>query len=225
MKVVILQPGYLPWLGFFDQMNWADIFVIYDDVQYTKRDWRSRNRIKTPDGIQWLTVPVYTKQRRTQLINEVKINFDSDWQRSHVHAIKYNYSKAAYFEKYFPALEKILTTKYEYLIDLNMAVILYLQDVLRINADILRSNDLRVNGKGTERLVNICLKIGATEYLTGDAANQYLDTKAFIESGIKVAFHNYKHPIYPQLWNAFIPYLSVIDLLFNCGPRSLDYIT
>ena len=225
MKCVILQPGYLPWLGFFDQMNWADTFVIYDDVQYTKRDWRSRNRIKTQTGTQWLSVAVLSKNKRHQLINEAKIAYDKKWNHKHIESITMAYSSAKYFEKYFPSIKEILQKMHEYLVDLNMDLIKYLKDAIGIQTDIVYSSKLKAEGKNTERLVNICAELGAKEYLTGDAARDYLDEGLFERNGIKLKYHNYKYPLYPQLHGEFIPYLSVIDLLFNCGPESFDYIT
>ena len=225
MKCVILQPGYLPWLGFFDQMARADVFVVYDDVQYTKRDWRSRNRIKTADGIRWLTVPVLSKGRRHQMIHEAKINTERDWIHKHLASIKMDYAHATYFRSYFLSLKNILGDDHTSLLNLNMNLITCLKEALGLQTDLVFSSELHVKGKGTERLVRICRELGADEYLTGDAAADYLDEELFRRNQIKVEYHCYEHPIYPQLHGEFVPYLSVIDLLFNCGPDSLDVVT
>jgi hypothetical protein len=222
---VILQPGYLPWIGFFDQMNSADVFVIYDDVQYTKHDWRSRNKIKTEAGIKWLSVPVLTKGRHGQLINEAEIKDRRLWQRKHVGSMQYAYSKAPYFKDHFPALKAILQNGHKLLMDLNMDLIRYIKNALNISSRIVYSSELKIDGEKTERLVEICKALGTNSYLTGDAAVNYLDIEQFKKNGIAVEFHQYSHPEYPQLHGEFIPYLSIIDLLFNCGPKSKDYLS
>lgn len=224
-KAAILQPSYLPWIGFFDQMNSADVFVIYDDVQYTKHDWRSRNKIKTEAGVKWLSVPVLTKGRIGQLINEAEINNRSPWRRKHIGSMQFAYSKAPYFNDHFPALISILKTGHELLIDLNIDLIRYINYALNLSCRIVYASELKIEGEKTERLVEICKALGANSYLTGDAAAEYLDIEKFERNDIAVEFHHYSHPVYPQQYGEFIPYLSVIDLIFNCGPESLDYIT
>ncbi|MBW2340006.1 MAG: WbqC family protein [Deltaproteobacteria bacterium] len=206
-------------------MDWADIFVIYDDVQYTKRDWRSRNRIKTQSGPLWLSVPVLSKDRRGQLISEAMIVYDTAWNLKHAESISAAYARARYFQDYFPSIKEILGKNHKYLIDLNMELIVCFKDVLNIKANIVYSSALKVDGNSTERLVNICVELGAREYLSGDAGRNYIEEDQFMERGIKVKYHNYKHPEYPQLFGGFVPHLSVVDLLFNCGPESLDYLT
>ena len=223
MRLVVLQPGYLPWLGFFDQMHWADTLVIYDDVQYTKNDWRNRNRIKGTNGPQWLTVPVHF--HLGNLIKDVALPEDKRWVKSHVKSLQFAYAKAKYFDDYFLPIKELIEAPHERLIDLDMALIMYLKGTLGIDAQILYSSRMQVQGSKSQRLINICRECGATQYLTGDAARDYLDVKLFEDNGIEVRYHHYKHPEYPQLHGEFIPYLSVIDLLFNCGPESLDYIT
>jgi len=223
MKLVILQPGYLPWLGFFDQMNWADIFVIYDDVQYTKNDWRNRNQIKTANGITWLTVPI--QSHLGQLIKDVRLPEKSTWAKNHVKSIQYSYAKSKYFNQYFPKIKDIIETKYKYLAQLDMALILYLNQVLGIQTKIIYSSSINAKGEKTKRLISICHELGATDYLTGDAAQNYLNISLFNKNNINVKYHNYKHPVYPQLWGDFVPYLSIIDLLFNCGPESLNILS
>ena len=225
MRVVILQPGYLPWLGFFDQMYKSNVFVIYDDVQYDKHGWRNRNRIKTAQGIQWLTVPVLTMGQDKPLVNEVLINNKVDWRRTHLRTIKQNYSRAPFFNKYFDIFEEIYSKEWEYLLDIDVTFIFAIMRELGLNTEIKFSSSLGIMGKDTGRLVDICLYLGASEYLTGDAAKDYLDESLLSQNDIKLEYHHYQHPVYNQLYGEFIPYLSVIDLLFNHGNESLDILT
>ena len=225
MKCVILQPGYLPWLGFFDQMHWADVFVIYDDVQYTKRDWRSRNRIKTAHGVQWLSVPVLSKSRRYQRIDEARIVTERNWVHKHLESIQNAYNPAPYFHRFYDDFRDILTKNHKYLLHLDMEFIEYVKDVLGIQARLVYSSSLKSSGSRTTRLIRICRELGADAYMTGDLAAQYLDTRSFEEQGISVYFHQYHHPVYAQLHGAFVPHLSIIDLLFNCGPESLAVLS
>lgn len=225
MTAVILQSGYLPWLGFFDQMYKSDVFVIYDDVQYDKHGWRNRNRIKTAQGVQWLTVPVLIKGQDKPLIKEVQINNKVDWRRTHLKSVKQSYSRAPFFDAYFGVLEEVYSKEWEYLIDLDMTLIFALMERLGLTMKIEFSSDLGMTGDATQRLVDICLYLGASHYLTGDAARDYLDESLFSQYNIKLEYHNYQHPLYNQLYGEFIPYLSVIDLLFNHGKDSLDILT
>jgi len=225
MRIAILQPGYLPWLGFFDQMRRCDRFVIYDDVQYTRRDWRSRNRIKTRDGAQWLTVPVVSRGRYHQLINETEIDYSQNWVRKHLGAIQASYAQATFFDKYYPGLAEIMNSSPRRLLDLDIAIIRLCADWLGIATELLFSSDLNVEGASSERLVNICRRLGANRYLTGDAARDYLDEALFAAAEVEVEYHGYEHPCYRQLHGEFIPYLSVIDLRFNNGPESLAILS
>jgi hypothetical protein len=225
MRVVILQPGYLPWLGFFDQMYKSDVFVIYDDVQYDKHGWRNRNRIKTAQGTQWLTVPILTKGKDRPLVKDVLINSKMEWRQTHLRSIKQNYSRAAFFDTYFEMFENIYAKEWKYLIDVDMAFIFALMEKLGLTRRIEFSSSLGISGDETQRLVDICLHFRATDYLTGDAAKDYLDEPLFSQNGIRLCYHDYQHPVYPQLYGEFIPYLSVVDLLFNHGGESLGLLT
>src|SRR3990170_4148201 len=194
MRIGILQPGYLPWLGFFEQMYKSDVFVIYDDVQYDKQGWRNRNRIKTANGVQWLTVPVLVKFEDNHLVNEIKIdNFEEA------------YSK-----------------EWEYLVDIDIYFILKLAECLGMgDKKIIKSSTLSVTGDRIERLVNICKLYNADIFYEGAAGKNYIDDSHFAKNGIKVEYQDYKHPVYNQLHGDFVPYLSVIDILFNNGDKSL----
>lgn len=225
MKIVILQPGYLPWLGFFDQLRRSDLFVIYDDVQYTKRDWRSRNRIKTQQGEHWLTVPVINSGRYKQLINEAEIDYSQNWTHKHLSTITSAYKNAPFFEKYYPKLAETLNAKPKYLLNLDIDIINLCASWLAIKTPLVLSSSLNVTGSSTERLVHICQKLNATHYLTGDAAQAYLDLSLFDQAAITVDYHGYQHPYYQQLYPPFIPYMSVIDLIFNHGDDSLSILS
>ncbi|MBI4851641.1 MAG: WbqC family protein [Acidobacteria bacterium] len=225
MRVVILQPGYLPWLGFFDQLRRADCFVIYDDVQYTRRDWRNRNRIKTKSGEIYLTVPIINRGRFHQLIKDAEIDYSQNWTYKHLTTISTSYKRAPFFENYYPALVSILSSKPKYLIDLNIQIIQTCANWLAIKTPIIFSSNLNASGSSTLRLVNICKELKADSYLTGDAASAYLDKTLFDKANIKLEYHGYKHPIYNQLYPPFLPYMSIIDLLFSQGDDSLAILS
>ena len=220
MKVAVLQPGYLPWLGFFDQMSRVDAFVLYDDVQYTRSDWRSRNRIKGPGGSVWLTVPVLKKGRLGQTILEARIDNRSGWQRKHRETLKIHYGKAPYFARYWPIFDEGYARIWEFLVDLDLFFIQRLRDALGLKTRLLRSSELGISGGPVERLVALCQRLGADHYLTGDAAAEYLDPAPFEAVGVTLEYQEYHHPTYPQMYGEFVPYLSAVDLLFNCGPDS-----
>ncbi|MBL8150702.1 MAG: WbqC family protein [Blastocatellia bacterium] len=225
MRIVILQPGYIPWLGFFDQLHRADIFVVYDDVQYTRRDWRSRNRIKAHSGEHWLSVPVKNHGKFDQLIKDAEIDYSQKWTRKHLGAISTYYKQAPFFEEYFPQLESLLNSSPKLLLELDLQLIKECAQWLGITTPLVLASTLNAEGRSSERLISICKKLAATDYLTGKAAQSYLDEKLFSEAGITVEYHEYAHPRYRQLHGEFIPYMSVIDLLFNHGLESLPILT
>src|SRR5689334_15158626 len=221
MRIVVLQPSYLPWLGYFDQMYKSDVFVVYDDVQYDKNSWRNRNRIKTPQGWQWLTVPVLLKGRNFPLIKEVEINNDLPWASKHLKSIVQNYRPAPFYDQVIGGLESILTDEWKVLIDLNMECISLLKRLLELETKICFVSELSIPKAGkTERLVEICRHLGADSFLEGDAGKSYIDESLFTNAGITLEYHHYQHPTYEQLHGDFIPYLSVIDVLFNHGKES-----
>ena len=225
MIIGILQPGYLPWLGFFEQMYKSDVFVIYDDVQYDKEGWRNRNRIKTANGMQWLTIPVNVKFEQHPLIYEVKIDNTSNWRKKHLSSINQNYSKARFFREYFSIFEEAYSKEWEYLIDINMNFTLKLAERLGMESKkVVRSSTLNIEGDRIGRLVKICKLFNADMFYEGISGKNYLDEKCFVDEGIRIEYQDYKHPIYHQLYGAFVPYLSVVDLLFNCGDESLSIL-
>jgi hypothetical protein len=216
--VAVLQPGYLPWIGFFDQMRRADVFVYYDDVQFDKHGWRNRNRIKGPDGPEWLTVPVlhHGKPR----ILDVAIDARAPWARRHIGTIRQYYGSAPFLERYLGDLEKLFARRWERLVDLDLAVAEQMAEWLGVDTQVERSSCLGIEGERSDRLLRICQRFDATRYLSGEAAKTYLDVALFERNGIEVIWQDFHHPTYPQLHGDFVPYLSAIDLLLNCGERS-----
>ncbi len=217
---VILQPSYIPWIGYFEQILKSDIFVFYDDVQYTKNDWRNRNKIKTPQGTAWLSIPVQFKLG--DKINEIKIT--SDWKEKHLKTIRNFYKKSIYFDEVYPIFEKELNKKHSSLSDLDIDIIKSLSNYLGLKAKFYKSSELNIGGDKNNRLINICKHFDTTHYLSGKAAQSYLDIDLFDSNNITVEYQNFIHKPYTQLYGEFIPYLSILDLLFNCGKASLKVI-
>lgn len=221
-RIGILQPGYLPWLGFFEQVYKSDLFIIYDDVQYDKESWRNRNRIKTAQGMQWLTVPVYVDFKSHPLITEIKIDHHTHWARKHLAAIEQNYAKAPFFHRYIPLFREVLEKKWEFLIDLDLYFIIKIMEILGLDTKkIVRSSTVQIEGDRISRLITLCQRFGATVFYEGAAGRNYIDDQIFAQAGITVEYQAYQHPVYTQLHGPFIPYLSIIDLIFNHGEKSL----
>jgi hypothetical protein len=216
---VILQPGYLPWLGFFDQMRRADVFVHYDDVQFDKHGWRNRNRVKGPSGgPHWLTVPVH--HRGWPRLQDVEIDNRGPWARKHVATLEHFYARAPFLDRYLPELAELLLRRWDRLVALDAAVTGLLATWLGLRPRVVRASELSVPGTRSERLLAICRHFGARRYLSGSAARTYLDTALFERHGIEVVWQDYVHPVYPQQHGAFVSHLSAVDLLFNCGDES-----
>lgn len=223
-KVAILQSNYIPWKGVFDLINQVDKFVFLEDVQFTKRDWRTRNKIKTPNGEIWLSIPV-KKAPRDAKIYEIKISQDIDWQKKHYETIKRNYSKAPFFNEYKWLLDEIyLTKKWISLSEFNIFTTKLISKVLNINTEFINSKDLNVFGVKDDRLIEICKKVNCNFYLSGPSAKNYIDNEKFFRENIKLAYIVYEYPQYKQLYGDFNHYVSVLDVIFNCGPNSPKYI-
>ncbi len=224
MKVAIHQPQYLPWLGYFDKIDQADCFVLLDDVQFKKNEWQNRNRIKTAAGWQWLTVPVL--HRFPQRICEVRINQTDPWSRKHLQALFSNYGSAPFFDLHRPFFEEIYGREWTLLVDLNVAAITYLAEALGIQTKLVLASSLPVPSEleATERLIAICQAVGADTYLSGVGGREYLDLTLFKEAGIGVLFQAFQTRAYPQRFGAFVPDLSIVDLLFNSNDHSLQII-
>jgi hypothetical protein len=226
-KVIgILQPGYIPWMGFFEQLLLSDVFVLYDDVQYDKHGWRNRNRLKGPNGPIWLTVPVITKKQKLPLLRDVRIDrTQSKWPQKHLGTMRQYYSKAPYFNQYFSILYDVLTNSWEFLLDLDVALISIIKEWLNIETDIILSSEIGCNDLDpNRRLIEIISNLGGNVFYEGSSGKNYLEIEEFEKAGIRVVFQDYAPVVYPQLFGDFEPYLSVLDLIFNCGPESRDYI-
>ncbi len=224
--VGILQPGYLPWLGFFEQMLRSDAFVIYDDVQYDKHGWRNRNRVKGPQGPVWLTVPVRTTGLSRPLNNQVEIDpTQGSWAKKHLGTLRQLYAKAPHWADYAPALEEVLSRPWRQLLELDLELIRLLAGWLGIQCPLVLSSSLDCHDQDpTARLVAILGRMEASVFYEGASGRNYLDAEQFAKAGIQLRFQDYTPAPYPQQYEGFTPYLSVLDLLFNCGPQSPSYL-
>lgn len=222
MKIAISQPAYLPWSGFFDLVDQVDQFVLLDDAQFVKQSWHQRNRIKSPTGLLWLTVPVVFRGLLGQPLCEVMIRDTEFWEK-HARAVEVNYGRARYFELYYPRLKEILQkcSVGGRLTHLSIELTRWLAKELNVTTPMVQSSALSVEGKRSARLVSVCKLLGATDYVSPRSAVYLLeDVQLFTEGEVKVWFQNYTHPIYEQRFPPFAPYASALDLLFNHGPES-----
>jgi hypothetical protein len=226
MKCVILQPSYVPWRGYFHQIWKADCFIFYDDVQYDTRGWRNRNRIKTPQGVKWLTIPVYHKGVRAEgtLIKDVRICPDTKWQDKHRRALEHSYSKTPFFSTYMPLLENFYKARWEFLSDLTIEMSMALASELGVRTRFLRSSTLQVEGSKTDRLLNLLKKVGATHYISGPSAKSYLEEERLWDEGISVEYMSYDYCEYTQLYPPYVAEVSVLDLLFMTGPAAMQFV-
>ena len=222
MKVCIQQPQYLPYIGFFHKLMHSDVCVILDDVEYSKNDLFNRNKIKTSQEWCWLTVPV--KANMKQLIKDVKINNSSNWKKKHSMAIQSNYQKAAFFNTYWDFFEKYYSKEWDTLTELNMESLKYLAKVLDIPIKFVMSSELNITTSKTQRLIDICKKVGADTYVSGTGAKDYMNDKLFEKENIKLLYQDFNHPVYNQQFGEFEKFMSIIDLLFNHGEESSNII-
>jgi hypothetical protein len=227
MTCAIIQPSYIPWRGFFHQIQKSDVFIFYDDVQYDKHGWRNRNRLKFPTGVQWLTIPVNAKGNVTEhiAINQVRVLWDRPWHRNHRQTIYFGYSKAPYYRKYAPLLDQFYCQKPEFLADFTVDTTITLARELGIEKTrFLRSSTLSATGAKSDRLLEIMVPLGVTHYISGPAARAYLELDKFAAAGITVEFMQYDYPEYQQLYGTFDPQVSILDLLMMTGPDAPRYI-
>ncbi len=223
--VAIVQSNYIPWRGYFDMIAAVDEFILFDDMQYTRRDWRNRNQIKTPQGVQWLTVPVLVKGKYHQSIRETELQ-GADWPVSHWKTLVQNYRRAPHFEEVASWLEPLyLGRSYTHLSPLNQTFLEAICAYLGIQTRITHSWDYVLQPGKTERLVGLCLQAGATRYISGPAARDYIEPQVFDEAGVTLSWFDYAgYPEYPQLWGDFAHGVSILDLLFNCGRDARRYM-
>lgn len=223
-KVAVIQSNYIPWKGYFDIIHDVDLFIFYDDVQYTKNDWRNRNKIKTTQGVRWLTIPVGSPEQR--LICEVELN-DIHWPRKHWTTIQQSYSKAPYFRQYRGFFENVYTqTTWTNLSELNQFLIKTISsEFLGIRTEFRDSREFCLAGEKGDRLLDLLQQAAATLYVSGPLAKDYLNEQRFVDAGIKLVYKDYSgYPPYPQTIPPFEHQVSVLDVLFNCGPEAPHYI-
>lgn len=220
MRVAIHQPQFLPWLGYLDKVDRADLFVLLDSVQFKKNEWQNRNRIRTAQGWQWVTVPVL--HHFGQRIAEVRINEKTGWRAKHLRALELHYARAAHREPVLRGLRALYDRPWDRLADLNIAVLRWLLGEFGITTPLRLSSEMNLPEEPTERLVAICRTVGATRYLAGAGSSAYMDFGKFEAAGIPVDMQEFRHPVYRQCYEPFVPGLSAIDLLLTCGGQSLQ---
>ena len=223
MRVGIIQSNYLPWRGYFDFIDDVDLFVVHDDVQFTKGDWRNRNRIKTPQGLRWLTVPVHHRHT-AQRICDTAIDYSHHWRRDHCNLIIANLAKAPYVDDVVSLLQPAFDAKHATISDLNVALLNSVCSYLCIQTPLRLSSELQVEGTKTDRLIALLTAVGATTYVSGPSAAAYLEEARFQDAGIRLEYKAYRYPDYPQLWGRFEGAVSVIDLIANCGRQARERI-
>jgi len=224
-RVAIVQSNYIPWKGYFDLINSVDEFILLDDVQYTRRDWRNRNRIKTAGGVIWLTIPVNVKGRYDQRIDETTVS-DPNWADAHWTTIRHNYAGARHFEEYAEAVQGAYRDIPSGLLsEVNSHMLTAICGLLGIRTPITHSTDYHAAGRKGDRLLNLCLEAGANEYLSGPTARSYLDETSFAQAGVATSFFSYDgYPEYEQLHPPFEHAVSILDLIFNAGHEAASYM-
>ena len=220
---MIRQPGYMPNIGFFKKIQSSDIFVYLDDAQFAKDRFDNRNKIRTDEGFRWITVPLKRPVYRKKL-NEIIISYENDWITEHIDLIFENYNKSDYFSSYWNSIKNIIEKKSKNLIDLNLDLINYFNSELEIITKTILSSELDITTKKSEKLFDICSKIGASHYISGISGHDYLDESIFANSKIDLIYENFVHPEYAQLHGKFIENMSIIDLLFNEGEKSKNIL-
>jgi hypothetical protein len=224
MIIAVHQPQYIPWLGYFHKIAQCDTFVILDNVQYKTREFQNRNRIRTEKGWMWLTVPVVTKDGCRLRMADVEIDNTMPWQRKHLGSLKTSYASSPYFKEYYAFFEQSFQRQWIKLADLNVHIIRFVLDNLSITTPIVFESELNVLTAKTQRIIDICKQLNADKYLSGIGAREYLEESLFPEQRITLYYQHFNHPEYKQCFEPFMPYMSIIDLLFNCGPKSRELL-
>lgn len=224
-RVCIHQPDFAPYLGFFHRLLFSDIFIYLDDAQFLRKGsgWHNRDKIKTPYGERWLTLSVQ-KGHMHQQINEVFLSKHGNWRERNLNLLIENYRRSPYFTEYYDRIEAIYQSGLRKMVDLNVTFLRFFYEVFDLRVSEVYSSDFSVPGHSNQKLINLIKAVGGTHYLSGVGAKAYLDEQMFAAEGIIVEWQQFEHPVYPQLHGAFIPYLSCIDVLFNCGPNSKDVL-
>jgi len=227
VKCVILQPSYIPWRGYFHQIQKADTFVFYDDVQYDDRGWRNRNRVKTEQGTRWLTIPVFSQgvQVTHTPIRDVRISWDRPWARKHRETIRHSYARAPHFARYAPLLDDFYSRRGDNLADFTIELTVALAWQLGLTRTrFLRSSALKVEGTKTNRLLALLAAVGADHYISGPSARAYIDEEKVAAAGVNLEYMTYDYPEYEQLYPPYDPHVSILDLLFMKGGEAGEYV-
>jgi hypothetical protein len=224
LSVGIIQPNFIPWRGYFDFIDRVDIFLFHDDLQYTKQDWRNRNKVRHLNGSTiWLTVPV--KANTQSLIMDVEIDYSSNWISKHLNILRENYGRSPYFDKYFPAFKEIVSSRHRLLSDLDIALCQQVCDWLDIQTPLKKASDFGLEGVKDEKIIGLVQAVGGTRYLSGPAAKAYIQPDLWKEANLELEYIEYpSYPAYPQISEPFDPAVSVLDLLFMAGPDAPRYI-
>jgi hypothetical protein len=227
VNVEILQPSYIPWRGYFDQIRRADLFIFYDDVQYDKHGWRNRNQIKTAQGKRWLTIPVHSKGVTEGIpIKDVRIDWSKPWAKDHLKTLTLAYKKAPHFASFAPWLASIYERRDEFLADFTIQLTIDISRQIGIeNTRFMRSSEIPgIDGQKTGRLIQILRYVGATHYISGPSARDYIERDQFEAASISLEYMEYNYPEYPQLYPPFDPYVTILDLMFMVGEDVMKYI-
>jgi hypothetical protein len=225
MIVTIHQPEHMVWLGFIHKVLKADTFVILDTVQFRKNYFQNRNKIRSKNDFDWLTVPLSKASSKT-LIKDIKISYDHGWEKTYLRKIYENYRKAPFFKNYYNTIEDIVHKKFESLVDLNLEILKNCFMWFNVKTEMVLASSLNLENVigGTEVNLQICKALDASVYLSGPSGKDYLDVNRFQEANIKIVFHEFSHPVYNQMYEPFLPYMSAIDLLFNYGDKAINIL-
>ncbi len=215
MIITIHQPSYLPWLGYFEKISKSDVYVYLDSVQLEKNSYSCRNKIKTPQGSAWLTIPIKMKGHTNSIIKDVLIDNSKQWKKKHLKSIYYNYKKAPFFDELYPKLDGIYKKEYSFFSDLAYDHLIFWLNELEIKTKVIRSSSLLVDSKKSKLILDLCKYFKADKYISGYLGGNYLIEDDFVKNRIQVEYQNYKYPVYQQLYGNFIPHLSIIDFWMN----------
>jgi WbqC-like protein len=229
MIVTVHQPHFLPWLGYLDRMARTDLFIVLDHVQFERRNYQNRTMIRMNDEARWLTVPVVQRSQKERIVDKLIDNPEDArwWGPIHFRTLRHAYGGAGFFSQYAGELHRIFDTRFERLVDLTQATLQFMRDAFDIRTPLVRSSELGVDGAKSGLILNLCRAVGADTLLAGlGGSRHYLDADEFAQAGVRIVFQEFTHPVYPQCGAApFIPGLSAIDALFNCGPRARDFLS
>lgn len=221
MILSIHQPAYLPWLGYFDKIINSDVFIFLDTVQFEKNSFTNRNKIKTKNGENWLTVPVKTKGHIDSTLKELQIDNTKNWHKKHLNAIFMNYKKAPFFEKIYSKIENLYASDEELLSDLCYKHLLFWLKEIGVDRKIIKSSELDIDSKKSDLILDLCKNLNANHYISGALGKNYICEESFIKNNIVVEYQEYKHPVYPQLWGEFLPNMSILDFCMNTDNYSI----